>query len=146
MQRLFTLLSLTVVFFPVLLATSCAPGPQAEHAIHMGSVADLPLAMAKAPARVRDSYRFAMTNPDPLKNVPCYCGCAPLGHKDNYDCYIKGADADGKFIFDDHALGCQICVDITQDVMRYTKSGMSPDKIRAAIDKTYSERGPSNMP
>ena len=145
MHRLFTFLALAVALFPLLWTTACAPRSQDDHAVQMGNMSDLPAAMAKAPARVRDSYRYAMTNPEPLQNVPCYCGCGPLGHNDNYDCYIKGTDANGKFIFDDHALGCQICVEITQDVLRYTKSGMSPEKIRAAIDKTYSPRGPSNM-
>ena len=47
--------------------------------------------------------------------------------------------------FDGHALGCSICVDITQDAMRLTKEGKSPQDIKAYVDKTYSQYGPSNM-
>jgi len=146
-HRLFSLLAALVALFPVLLLAACAPQettPKAE--LHMGHESSLPKTIATAPARTRDAYRFAMANPDALRNVPCYCGCGPLGHKNNYDCYIKGANADGSFDFDTHALGCDICVDITQDVMRYTKTGKAPADIRAAFDKTYSARGPSNMP
>lgn len=99
--------------------------------------------IAAAPARVRQAYEFAMTNPDALKNVPCYCGCNGLGHKNNYACYIKDAPTDSAVMFDEHAIGCQICVDITQDVMRLTRAKKSPQDIRAFIVEMYSDRGPS---
>ncbi|MBI5877624.1 MAG: hypothetical protein HZB53_08245 [Chloroflexi bacterium] len=144
--RLLSLLATLVVIFPVLLSASCAPAQNSQAQLHMGHESSLSKTIATAPARTRDAYRFAMANPDALKNVPCYCGCGPLGHKNNYDCYIKGANADGSFDFDNHALGCEICVDITQDAMRYIKAGKPAVDIRTAIDRTYSARGPSNMP
>jgi hypothetical protein len=52
----------------------------------------------------------------------------------------------GEVVFDQHALGCSICVDIAQDVMKMTRDGKTPKEIRAAIDQTYSQYGPSNMP
>ena len=55
-------------------------------------------------------------------------------------------DAAGNVKFDGHALGCSICVDITQDAMRLTKQGKNPQDIKAYVDKTYSQYGPSNMP
>ncbi len=94
---------------------------------------------------MRESYQFAVANPDALKNVPCYCGCGAAGHTSNYSCYVKATAASGEITFDQHALGCSICVDITQDVMRMTRDGKSPKDIRAAIDATYSKYGPSNM-
>jgi hypothetical protein len=54
-------------------------------------------------------------------------------------------DAAGNVKFDNHALGCSICVDITQDAMRLSKQGKSPQDIKAYVDKTYSQYGPSNM-
>jgi len=42
-------------------------------------------------------------------------------------------------------MGCSICVDITQDVMRMLKDGKSPGDIRASIDATYARYGPSNI-
>ncbi|HEY3341233.1 MAG TPA: PCYCGC motif-containing (lipo)protein, partial [Anaerolineae bacterium] len=77
--------------------------------------------------------------------IPCYCGCGKMGHKSNYACYVKGADTAGKPVFDSHALGCSICVDITQDAMRLTREGKSPQDIRAYVDAAYSKYGPSNL-
>jgi hypothetical protein len=55
-------------------------------------------------------------------------------------------DDKGNIMFDNHALGCSICVDITQDVMRMLREGKSPQEARAYIDATYSKYGPSNIP
>jgi hypothetical protein len=147
MKRLFSFLATAVVVFPVLLTASCAPSTQSSHTqLHMGSASALSKTVSTAPARTREAYQFAMMNREALANVPCYCGCGPLGHKNNYDCYIKGTNADGSFEFDNHALGCDICVDITQDVVRFARAGKSPGDIRAAIETIHSARGPSNMP
>ncbi|HKG53852.1 MAG TPA: PCYCGC motif-containing (lipo)protein, partial [Anaerolineales bacterium] len=73
-------------------------------------------------------------------------GCGNVGHTSNYNCYVSGVDNKGKVTFDDHALGCSICVDITQDVMRLLKDGKSPQDARAYVDATYSKYGPSNIP
>jgi cytochrome c-type biogenesis protein CcmH/NrfF len=54
-------------------------------------------------------------------------------------------DTNGTITFDNHALGCSICVDITQDVMRLQREGKSDQEIRAYIDGTYSKYGPSNI-
>jgi hypothetical protein len=100
----------------------------------------------QAPPEVLDAYQFALSNPDDLKNVPCYCGCSAMGHTSNYDCYIDEVKASGEVVYDGHALGCSICVDITQDVMHMTQEGKSAQQIRAAIDQTYAQYGPSNFP
>ena len=99
--------------------------------------------VAAAPQRVREAYEFAVTNPDALKNVPCYCGCVGMGHKSNYMCYIKDHNPDGSVVFDHHALGCQICVDISQDVMRLTRQNKSATEIRSYIVDKYQDAGPS---
>ena len=98
-----------------------------------------------APVTVREAYQFAVANPDALKNVPCYCGCGAVGHTSNYSCYVKDQKGSGEVVFDQHALGCGICVDIARDVMKYTQQGKSPQEIRAAIDQTFGQFGPSNM-
>lgn len=99
-----------------------------------------------APVTVQEAYQFASANPDLMKNIPCYCGCGNVGHTSNYSCYVSGQDNKGNFRWDSHALGCSICVDITQDVMRLLRDGKSPQDIRASIDATYSKYGPSNIP
>ena len=95
-----------------------------------------------AAPQVKEAYRFAAANPDVLSKYPCYCGCGAMGHKSNLDCYVKQANADGSIVFDDHAYGCSICVDITQDVMRLMREGRAAREIRAYIDATYSRYGP----
>lgn len=149
MQRLTSVLLLASLVTPLLLgAAGCANNKGANpatHAVHLSAVSDSSTAAQNAEPRVRDAYRFAAANPEATKNVPCFCGCGPLGHANNYDCYIRDITADGKIIFDDHALGCTICVDITQDVLRMTGEGRAPPQIRQAIINAYSRYGPSNQ-
>jgi hypothetical protein len=106
----------------------------------------MPAEVQSAPVTVQESYQFASANPDIMKSIPCYCGCGNVGHTSNYNCYVAGVDDKGNFRWDNHALGCSICVDITQDVMRILKDGKSPQDARAYIDATYSKYGPSNIP
>src|SRR5512143_2720276 len=73
-------------------------------------IAQMPLDVQGAPAVVREAYQFAAANPDVMKNIPCYCGCGSLGHTSNYSCYVAGEYADRSLKFDNHALGCSICV------------------------------------
>lgn len=103
----------------------------------------LPDFLADAAPRVREAYRFAIANPHALETVPCYCGCGNMGHQSNLNCYIKEMDTAGSITFDNHADGCGICVDITQDVMRLMTDGRSPKDIRAYVDSTYGAFGPS---
>jgi hypothetical protein len=107
---------------------------------------DMPAEVKDAPVSVQQAYQFAVANPDVLQQLPCYCGCGAMGHTSNYACYVSGADASGKLQYDSHALGCSICVDITQDAMRMLKDGKSVPEIRSYVDETYAQYGPSNMP
>jgi hypothetical protein len=69
-----------------------------------------------------------------------------MGHTSNYACYIKDDTSPDDLVFDGHALGCSICVDITQDTMDMLDQGMSLSEIQVEIDSIYSAFGPSNMP
>ena len=115
-------------------------------AYELAALSALPEEMQQAPRTVREAYQFAVANPEVLKQLPCYCGCGGMGHTSNYACYVAGEEADGSLKFDGHALGCSICVDITQDAMRMLEDGQSVPEIRAYVDQTYSRFGPSNMP
>lgn len=128
-----------------LLLAACSAGGQQNNKVKLAPISALPKEMQAAPAAVRTAYQFAAANPDALQNVPCYCGCGAIGHKSNLACYIKELGADGKPIFDDHALGCSICVDIAADVMKLTGEGKSPAAIRQQIVDTYSKFGPANQ-
>jgi hypothetical protein len=127
-----------------LLLAACAPAT-GKAAVKLAPVGELPAAMQQAPERVRTAYQFAVANPAALENVPCYCGCGAIGHHSNLACYVKEVGPDGKPVFDDHAMGCSICVDIAQDVMRMSAEGREPAAIRADIVAAYSKFGPSNQ-
>ena len=114
--------------------------------LHMLAMDQMPSEVKSAPTTVQTAYQFAAANPDVMKNIPCYCGCGNIGHTSNYSCYVSGVDDKGKIAFDNHALGCSICVDITQDVMRMLRDGKSPQDARTYIDTTYAKYGQSNIP
>jgi len=139
MKRAFSFVLLVIFLAPLFLTTACAASP--SHGVKMAPLNTLPAKMQNAPTRVREAYQFAVANPDALKNVPCYCGCGGIGHSSNYACYYN----ETKQSFDDHALGCSVCVDISQDVMRLSREGKSPGDIRAFIVATYSQFGPPNQ-
>lgn len=106
------------------------------------SAAALPDWVRSAPPRVREAYQYAVANPEELSKYPCYCGCGAMGHTSNLSCYVQDIIADGTVTFDNHASGCGICVDITQDVMRLKAQGKSSPDVRAYVDAQYSSFGP----
>lgn len=142
-MKRFPLFLITLSFLLALLASACG---QADSDIKLAPLSDMPDSVQKSSVSVQEAYRFAVANPDVLSEMPCYCGCGDMGHKSNYMCYVKEVGADGKPVFDEHALGCSICVDITQDTMRLLKEGKSITEIKTYVDQTYSKFGPSNMP
>ena len=137
-----------VTLLPIvsLLSGCSASSSTAGQDLNMAPMSDMPVDVQKAAVSVQEAYQFAVANPDALKNVPCYCGCGAAGHTSDYSCYVKEVKSSGEVVFDQHALGCSICVDIAQDVMKMTRDGKTPKEIRTAIDQTYSQYGPSNMP
>lgn len=112
----------------------------------MAPMDQMPMNVQSAPVAVQEAYQFNTANPDIMQDIPCYCGCGDIGHTSNYDCYVSNIDDKNNITFDNHALGCSICVDITQDVMRMLRDGKSPQDARVYIDATYSKYGPSNIP
>jgi hypothetical protein len=117
-----------------------------QEGLQMASLDEMPAEVKSAPSTVQEAYQFAVANPDVMKQVPCYCGCGAMGHTSNYACYVSDVDVNGNVSFDTHALGCSICVDITQDTMRLLKQGKPVTDIKTYIDQTYSQYGPSNIP
>jgi hypothetical protein len=138
---------LLLLIIMVLLATSMsACSSQGEiHDLAMAPMDHMPAEVQSAPVSVQQAYQFNVANPNVMEDIPCYCGCGNVGHTSNYDCYVADMDTAGQISFDNHALGCSICVDITQDVMRMLRDGKSPQDAREYIDATYSKYGPSNI-
>jgi hypothetical protein len=145
-RRLAVLILLSLVVSGGLAACSGDGAGGGENDVAMASLEGAPREVLEAPVTVRQAYQFAVANPEVLTKIPCYCGCGAMGHTSNYSCYVAGAEADGKVIFDSHALGCSICVDITQDTMRMLKEGKDVPEISDFVDTTYAQYGPSNMP
>ncbi|MGB8983209.1 MAG: PCYCGC motif-containing (lipo)protein [Anaerolineales bacterium] len=138
--------SLLLIVLSLLAVTGSACSASDETDLHMMPLDQMPAEVQAAPVVVQQSYQFASANPDVMQDIPCYCGCGNIGHASNYACYVSGVNANGGLTFDNHALGCSICVDITQDVMRLLREGKSPQEARAYVDATYSKYGPSNIP
>lgn len=136
----------TLVIIGIALASLPACSTQQETDLHMMSMDQMPAEVQSAPVTVQEAYQFAAANPDLMENIPCYCGCGNIGHASNYACYVSHVDNDGNIAFDNHALGCSICVDITQDVMRMLREGKSLQEARAYVDAGYAKYGPSNIP
>jgi urea transporter len=127
-------------------AFACSASTSDEVHLYMLPMNEMPMDVQNAPVAVQEAYQFASVNPDVMKDIPCYCGCGSVGHESNFDCYVSAVDDKGNITFDNHALGCSICVDITQDVMRMLREGKSPQEARAYVDATYAKYGPSNIP
>jgi hypothetical protein len=89
-------------------------------------------------AGVADEYLYAAENYDVLRYIPCTCGCADMGHLDNFNCYARTIDESGAVEWDQHAAGCQVCVDITRDVMELRARGTPLSEIRDFIDANYT--------
>ncbi len=138
-------LSLIVVLLSTVIS-ACSTSKSSDVHLYMMPMDQMPAEVQSAPVAVQEAYQFASINPDVMKDIPCYCGCGDIGHTSNYDCYASDVDTQGKITFDNHALGCSICVDITQDVMRMLRDGKSPQDARTYIDATYSKYGTSNIP
>ena len=141
-QYLLLILAMTLLVVPLAGCQSSDSADGMNHQFEMASLKDMPAMVHQAPVRVQEAYRFAVANPDILQQIPCYCGCGRMGHTSDYACYVAGQAEDGALIFEAHALGCSICVDITQDTMRMLDEGKGVDEILAYVDSTYSRFGP----
>ena len=135
-----------IVVLIAMTVSACSASTSNEVHLYMLPMEQMPMDVQNSPVAVQEAYQFASVNPDVMEDIPCYCGCGSVGHTSNYDCYVSDVDAKGNITFANHALGCSICVDITQDVMRMLREGKSPQDARAYVDATYSKYGPSNIP
>jgi hypothetical protein len=136
-----TKLSLLIVVIAILMPTLVACSGQNDKNLNMTPLDQMPEQVKSAPVIVQQAYQFATANPEVMQGIPCYCGCGSIGHTSNYSCYINDSGD-----FDDHALGCSICVDITQDAMRLLRQGKKVTEVKTYVDANYSKYGTSNMP
>lgn len=135
-RRLSLLLLAAMLVVSSFAVSGCAAQGHDNVAVTLASMDQMPAHVQNASHRVAQAYRFATAHPDLLQHMPCYCGCGPMGHDSNYNCFWQTEE-----LFDSHALGCGICVDIAQDVMAGLQQGRSPTEIRAQVDKDYARFG-----
>lgn len=146
-RKLIPILWSFILVFGLLITACSGPAIQkGSHKYEMAPISDMPMEVQSAPQVVQSAYQFAVANPEVLTQLPCYCGCRSMGHTSNYSCYVAGENPHGSLVFDNHALGCSICVDITVDAMRMLDEGQPLAEIRSYVDQTYSAFGLSNMP
>ena len=100
-----------------------------------------PTAFRDASPRTQAAYRYAVTNPDLLGHIPCYCGCASFGHRSNLDCYVKTNNGT-TVTLDPHGFGCETCAAITLDSQELAARGLTHRAVREAIDARWSATGP----
>ncbi len=143
-NRLFFMLLIVLLITSVGLVGCGAEGKSgtADHDYAMATMSDMPAEVQQAPVAVQQAYQFAVANPEILKHIPCYCGCGGMGHTSNYSCYVAGTDDDGEVVYDNHALGCSICVDISQDTMRLLDQGKELSEIFTYVNNSYARFGP----
>jgi hypothetical protein len=82
------------------LVTGCRGFGAAEHRYQLAPESVLPNDIRRAPAEVREAYRFAIVNRETLRYIPCYCGCGSEGHTSNASCYVKDSSTREKLDFD----------------------------------------------
>ncbi|HZD16641.1 MAG TPA: PCYCGC motif-containing (lipo)protein [Actinomycetota bacterium] len=117
------------------------------HAMHMADPETTAPPFASGTPELAAMYTFAYEHPEILSYIPCTCGCGAMGHLSNWNCYVKGIDADGGVTFEAHATGCQVCQEITTDVMRLWQRGSPLFEIRDYIDASYpGEQTPTEYP
>lgn len=137
-RRLLVLIFMLIIVLPVL--AGCGSDSKQEEVSFRTDFEDY---LPDAAPRVKIAYQYAVEHPKDLMYQPCYCGCGAMGHTNNLDCFIKEVKDDGEIVYDNHAAGCGICVDIAGDVMRLKDEGQSDLQIRQYIDGYYSSFGPS---
>jgi hypothetical protein len=118
-----------------------APGAASDSPLFIA--ADLPLLPpgAQSGARsltvIKAAYEFAARHPEVISYVPCFCGCERGGHTSNESCFVAGR-RNGTVAWDNHGIGCEICVDVATETMQMHNAGATVAQIRQVIEKKYA--------
>jgi hypothetical protein len=97
---------------------------------------------------VKLAYEYALSNPQALTKIPCYCGCYRLGHQSVENCFVKEFKKDGEAVFEKHGAYCGMCYSIVLDAKKLLEQGKDISEVRQYIDNKYSKYGgqPTNTP
>lgn len=87
---------------------------------------------------IEESYMLALSNPEVLNAVKCYCGCMQRLHSGRLhirgllDCFIK---EDGSF--EKHGSECNMCINDALNTKKWNKEGLSKEEINERIEMKY---------
>ena len=93
-------LTMVSIAIPAVMVDGLRAFAASEHKYKLAPENLLPKDIRSAPEEVREAYRFAITNRDTLRYIPCYCGCGADGHTSNASCYIQESSTREKLLFD----------------------------------------------
>jgi hypothetical protein len=88
---------------------------------------------------VKLAYEFALSNPEVLSKIPCYCGCYKLNHQSVENCFVKEFKKDGGVVFEKHGAYCGMCYSIVLETKELFQQGKDISEIRQYIDNKYSK-------
>lgn len=107
----------------------------------------IPNGMPRTTEVINEVYEFAARNPDILEFVPCFCGCESAGHQANAHCFVESRNSDGTVrTWENHGMGCAVCIDVARDSMQLHASGASVKDVRTSIETKYASRFPRMTP
>ena len=87
----------------------------------------MPAARYASVRGVGEVYEYAAEMPMVMDGLFCYCECLRnVGHYSLLECFM-----------DDHAAGCDICLQEAITAYEMTRQGRSLDDVRTAIDGRY---------
>ncbi len=142
-MKIVSMMVLAFIFLVALVLVGC--GNRAIHQHPMAPLSEMPKEVQQSGRRLQEAYQFAAANREIADEIPCYCGCAGMGHTSSYDCYVAGVDETGVIQFDPHAQYCSICLDITHDTMRMMDEGKSTADIYTQIEVDYARFAPPTL-
>ena len=76
-----------------------------EPPIQIMGAGQMPVWLLSADRQIQEDYIWAASHLEELQYIPCYCGCTPFGHADNFGCYFKRNGQGTITGYDDHAVG-----------------------------------------
>lgn len=104
------------------------------------SVNELPTFLNNQSDTIKTIYQASAASKELLEKIPCYCGCGDsVGHKNNYDCFIRENKKNGRIVWDSHGVNCDVCLEIAAQSITDYHNGKSIKEIRKEIDEKYKE-------
>jgi len=142
-----------VIILSLIISAGCTNSQQKnsegneKHTAAMGDIAEETSSVNKLPTFLQDQsdniktiYQASAVSQELLEKIPCYCGCGEsVGHKSNYDCFIRENKKNGGVVWDSHGVNCDVCLETAAQSITDYQSGKSIKDIRKEIDQKYKE-------